>query len=170
MTVATDTTEQLTFRGLVHSTDLRTLALWAAPAALLLERDAGPPDPDANLEGVWDLHVRITGETGDNQVTTRFEFRPDHTVKALGPTLEDGDPEFVVIGYWMCLPGGEFAFGVNHPGMPDGRGAAHGAIFGFHRGRVDGAALATEGRAVVELGERTGVVTVRTKGVRVDVP
>ena len=169
-TPRTESREDLALRGLVHSTDLRTLALWAAPAALMFEREFGPAEPGKGLEGDWDVFVEVVGGTGDDSVTPRFQFRPDHTILAIGPLQEDGDPEFLGIGYWMGLPGGEFAFGVNHPGIPDGKGGSSGAIFAFHRGRIEGDTLNTNGLAVIEQGADqpwAGPARIRANGTRV---
>lgn len=146
-------TENVTLRGLVHSTDLRTLALWAAPAALRLEADLGPVPAERSLEGTWDVYVKIVGgvDEADNLVA-HFDFRPDHTVRADGPPAEDGDPHFIGIGYWLSFPDGTFVFQVNHPGLPDGQGGSSGGICACHRGRIDGASFATRAFAVVDQG------------------
>jgi hypothetical protein len=170
-TPKSETLDALALRGLVHSTDLRTLALWAAPAALLFERDAGPADPGKGLEGAWDVYVEVVNGTGDDSTAPRFEFRPDHTILAIGPIVEDGDPEFLGIGYWLCLPDGEFAFGVNHPGIPDAEGGSSGAIFAFHRGRIEGDGFVTSGLAVIEQGAGKpwiGPAQIRATGTRAD--
>jgi hypothetical protein len=169
-TPRSESLQDLTLRGLVHSTDLRTLALWAAPAALLSEREFGPAEPGKGLEGDWDVFVEVVGGTGEDSVTPRFHFRADHTILAVGPIEPDGDPEFLGIGYWMGLPDDEFIFGVNHPGIPDGEGGSSGAIFGFHRGKIVGDTLSTTGLAVIDQGAGrpwAGPAQVRATGTRV---
>lgn len=168
-TLKSERAEDLVLRGLVHSTDLRTLALWAAPAALVFERDLGPQDPEKGLEGAWDVFVEVAGGTGSDSVAPRFEFRADHTILAIGPIEPDGEPEFLGIGYWMGLPGGEFAFGVNHPGIPDAAGGSSGAIFAFHRGRIEGDTFTTSGLAVIEQGAGKpwmGPAQIKSRGTR----
>jgi hypothetical protein len=148
-------TENVTLRGLVHSTDLRTLALWAAPAALRVEADLGPVPPERSLEGRWDVHVKIVGGVDEaDTLVADFDFRADHTVRADGPPAEDGDPHFIGIGYWISFPDGSFVFQVNHPGLPDGQGGSSGGICACHRGRIDGEGcfFTTEAFAMVDQG------------------
>jgi hypothetical protein len=144
--------EDTTLRGLVHSVDLRTLAFWAAPAALHLEDGLGPVDPAKSLEGRWGLYIHIVGGIDADVAVARFHFRPNHTILALGPIADDGEPHFIGIGYWLSFPDGSFVFGVNHPGLADGSGGSTGAIFGMHRGEIVGDTLTTRGFAVVDQG------------------
>jgi hypothetical protein len=144
--------EDTTLRGLVHSVDLRTLAFWATPAALHVEDELGPIDPANSLEGRWGLVINIVGGIDADEAVARFHFRPDHTIKALGPVADDGEPHFIGIGYWLSFPDGSFVFGVNHPGLADGNGGSTGAIFGMHRGQIVGDTLTTRGFAVVDQG------------------
>ncbi|HEV3171574.1 MAG TPA: hypothetical protein VGZ32_14585 [Actinocrinis sp.] len=162
--------EDTTLRGLVHSIDLRALAFWATPAALHIEDELGPVDPAKSLEGRWGLVIGIVGGVGPtDEAVADFYFRPDHTIKALGPEADDGDPHFIGIGYWFSFPDGSFVFGVNHPGLPDGAGGSSGAIFGMHRGEVVGDTLTTRGFAVVDQGAGqpyVGPLRVAARGTR----
>ena len=144
--------EDTTLRGLVHSVDLRTLAFWATPAALHIEDELGAIDPAKSLEGRWGLVISIVGGIDADEAVARFHFRPDHTIHALGPDADDGLPHFIGIGYWFSFPDGTFVFGVNHPGLADGKGGSTGAIFGMHRGEIVGDTLLTRGFAVVDQG------------------
>jgi hypothetical protein len=164
--------ENITLRGLAHSVDLRTLALWAAPAAQLIEQDLGPTDAAHTLEGLWDVFIEISGGYGADEavLAIRFDFRPDHTIKATGPTAEDGLPGYIGVGWWLCLPGGSFVFGIHNPGVPDGAGGSTGAIYAAHLGEITGETFSSRSCAIIDLSDGKpyiGPIPVRATGSRV---